>query len=769
LAQGAAGTMLAEKEASGGRLVQFDWAQLDYWTLVERLCVYSIAPLFGFLCFLFFVSGSTARSASLSSLSGKVALALVATAFVTILITLGTRLSGNLDSTYFRSLLEQREWRHFGFANSGCPFEGLYTLWNSQNYSMSLAVWVSGLLSDAGSRFYNSLIYLIISAELLVSITMLGRLVGLPWKVLCGTGLVALYLIFPTRGFEIHQIAALNVFAMELTALGILFLCLLVVSVKERPFKYAFVASLACGAALAYIAVYDLLGIVLLIPMFTIFGLAIFWDFGWKRYALMASFIGPVSIAILLVVKGQKDFSQPGFFAQELLNDRQSLYWVSILFQNVPGALVVGVGILGSIVGAFRRKGIARRIFCGTIVYTAAVLALGLITTANEDYLGPSMIYFEYPIWPLYFLGIASLVHEVSLMLSNARPRSAVRPERVFNGLSILVVIIVSLYAIFGATKPKARRELSWDTWPPSETTIIKKLASDIALEKGSAFKGYAYTQTVLTEAQQKSSPYQWIAIHLLDRLYVDRTGNDHRAFGLIYHGIPTVFQFGGLMSPRYYFCFSRIMGGGVEQMRSRVVANDLNPKFLEMIGVSRIISNEALSDPFRYTGTEEVVRDSTTLKLYALEDPNLGDYSPTVVKGFSDADEFVNKVRQGEIDFEKEVFLETVVSDTLSEATSSSFCFEQGGVRVRAKSDGRSLLVLPIEYSNCMRARSIAGKPVVILPANVVATGLLFEGEIEVVLTKRFGIFNHPLALLQDAAEFRKLLGRDAGSSSTR
>ncbi len=149
------------------------------------------------------------------------------------------------------------------------------------------------------------------------------------------------------------------------------------------------------------------------------------------------------------------------------------------------------------------------------------------------------------------------------------------------------------------------------------------------------------------------------------------------------------------------------------------------------------------------------------TLGLYEVPDPNLGNYSPTEVRRLGDAGEFIKACRSEEVDFRKVAFAERDVEGPLTESISSSMSFERSGIRVSAKSSGRSLLVLPVEFSRCMEVRQSKGEPVEVFPVNLVATGVLMEGEVELFLAKRFGILGNPFALLEDAHDFGKILAK--------
>jgi hypothetical protein len=71
-----------------------------------------------------------------------------------------------------------------------------------------------------------------------------------------------------------------------------------------------------------------------------------------------------------------------------------------------------------------------------------------------------------------------------------------------------------------------------------------------------------------------------------------------------------------------------------------------------------------------------------------------------------------------------------------------SSLIVERGGYRIEAESPGRSLLVLPVEYSHCLRAdlTTTGTNPPRLLRANLTMAAILFGGRLEGSLKCRLG-----------------------------
>jgi hypothetical protein len=87
--------------------------------------------------------------------------------------------------------------------------------------------------------------------------------------------------------------------------------------------------------------------------------------------------------------------------------------------------------------------------------------------------------------------------------------------------------------------------------------------------------------------------------------------------------------------------------------------------------------------------------------------------------------------------------------------------------VRVRATSLGTSLLVLPIQFSNSLRvvaAESGAGAPIRLIRVNLLETGVLFTGTINVKIAHVFGMFRDVKGRLRDIEDYKRLGIRETG-----
>ena len=77
-----------------------------------------------------------------------------------------------------------------------------------------------------------------------------------------------------------------------------------------------------------------------------------------------------------------------------------------------------------------------------------------------------------------------------------------------------------------------------------------------------------------------------------------------------------------------------------------------------------------------------------------------------------------------------------------------------RGGLHVSGRSDGTSLVVLPLQYSNCLRARDGRAR---LVRANLIMTGVIFSGAVDTDIFFDYGVFS-PGCRRADFADMKQL-----------
>ena len=116
----------------------------------------------------------------------------------------------------------------------------------------------------------------------------------------------------------------------------------------------------------------------------------------------------------------------------------------------------------------------------------------------------------------------------------------------------------------------------------------------------------------------------------------------------------------------------------------------------------------------------------------------NLGEFTPTEIIKIENFDKFESWVSAESIDWRRTVFLDPLTAEKVGSGLVSAKrvappIVVTNGLRLAAETDGRSVLLLPRQFSNCYVWRPDKGSSpkVTIVRANMLQIALLFEGSI--------------------------------------
>src|SRR5262245_28553699 len=148
------------------------------------------------------------------------------------------------------------------------------------------------------------------------------------------------------------------------------------------------------------------------------------------------------------------------------------------------------------------------------------------------------------------------------------------------------------------------------------------------------------------------------------------------------------------------------------------------------------------------------IVGEPGLWQIYELPHPNIGNYSPTEVLRAGSAAEITAMMREEKFDCMSQVVLSPSVHEPLVPATNMRLSLIRGGLHLSGASEGTSLVVLPQQFSNCLRARD---SRVRIVRADLMMTGVIFSDEIDTDIVFDYGIFT-PGCRWIDLADLQRL-----------
>jgi len=565
--------------------------------------------------------------------------------------------------------------------------------------------------------------------------------------------------------FRIGDLFSLTpIFAEHVAAAAVVLSLLLRIARRDSSARIKLVQDLvSCFLILAWVITVLPTFLILHIPFFTVatifltlFGKRSASPSTWKRIPLFWTGCGVIFGVFGFVphVYGLFKFTAASDSTIHMFSDRQGeLYFVSTLIFGTSFERIFSIiGLIGISLGA-RQSREMRYVAAITVTFLPLIWIYGWLNIVSANEIGPSGNYFEYTTFPILAIGTAVVTSRIWQFVSRILPRithnALIVPMALFFMVSIWVM----------QTNDDAYKLSQVKHYPPERPALIALLEREIGMYSDPTFRGRAITVTrpLLNSKFSPSEPI-WPSVHARDTFVLDGIGNDVRNTGLGYFGIPHVFDYSPLITP-FYFKFATyfLAKKGEIQLRNVVMTQRVNLPILKMIGVNFIISDVEQAD-LRLRATQKVA-DNYILRLYEIDDVNLGTYSPTNVLIDEKLDGQFALMDKVGFDSKKDVVVSENISGSFVPASDARMSVIKGDVHITAKSSGTSLLVLPLEYSRCFDVDNrISNSKIELFRADTLLTGIKFDLTLDAVLTFRTGPFHNSTCRIQDFHEYQSI-----------
>jgi hypothetical protein len=456
----------------------------------------------------------------------------------------------------------------------------------------------------------------------------------------------------------------------------------------------------------------------------------------------------------------------------------------SVIFS--PERMMVGGGLLGCLVAVWLGSARQRELALSVAFAEAVLIAVGVSNYWLDYWFGPSIWYFEAYLFPYFALYICFLLlvpliivwRVVLRAISVTFQRRIVMFANFATGL--VLPLAIGLYArAIGPTVQAASQEnpafLLASPLPQSESAITRILKSEIKLSPDQPFRGRVAVMTGRIFPEKREWQH-YANVHYLVYL---ATGNLHDGPGLWQDDVPTLMESNTLITPASFaFLRAFLTNPDDSQFRNIIGMRRIDPRILKTIGVRFVITDLPISGAtlraqipipvlpkarellgFSYRGD----LNRFDLYLYELDGVNLGQFSPTETKLAPDANQALGYLADGKIALDHTVVVGEQLSGPLTEAKLEQFTIGRDRYHVRASSAGRSILLLPIEFSRCLKISDAAGRAPRLVRADLMLTGILFEKQIDAQISFHTGPFHSPGCRLDDLADSNRMGMRDA------
>jgi len=550
-------------------------------------------------------------------------------------------------------------------------------------------------------------------------------------------------------------------------------LFLLIGQQKSLPRNLSAGAGFAVGA-FAVVLAYPV-GVIYFVPLMALYCLGLILtcesrtEFWWK--ASVSALIAAVMVIARVpqFVADLYGYSFGGYFFEfsperPAALEGTSLATISIYHLKDPRALIAFLIAFGaSATAALKAKGTLRRLAVAAFVCEAGTLAVMIVNlwTWQVPLPGTYAELGHAPMWGAFFVLAIIIVgmlidQRLTAWGSIAEPKYSSLMQRVIHRrgwfYASFLVLTTAGYWLFQVPPT------TLSDYPPRRTSSIELLIRELALAPGSQFRGRLTTVVPATLPGPATVDYFYEIVSNRYRRYL---GNDYWIDPSAFN-IPTLNESHYFTSPPS-FALTRIFFGkeGDGFGRTTILFTRFDLRIARLVGV-RMVATDAPDIPGG-TLVYEAKAGDTDLRIFRIEDTNVGQYSPTRTHRVGTAAEAITAMGAANFDPKGDAVVENEIADGLTPAASAAVTVDLGPTLiVRATSPGRSLLILPFDYSHCLRLEA-AGGGARLIPVNLQQTGLLFEERVEAKITYRFGLFRDSHCRAQDLRRADDLQIKDA------
>ena len=178
--------------------------------------------------------------------------------------------------------------------------------------------------------------------------------------------------------------------------------------------------------------------------------------------------------------------------------------------------------------------------------------------------------------------------------------------------------------------------------------------------------------------------------------------GNDEMSVGLWYFRVPTLFEYNQFLSPAFHALIKRTMQRPpIAHQRNITILTYPNARILKLLGVRYVLMPQPDASLGELRATED--RAGVQWGLIELPEPNLATYSPTSIETRRDLTSALDFVADDSVDLTKRAVTASPVVGALVPVQSSALAMANEDLHIVAKSAGRSLVIVPVEFSHCM------------------------------------------------------------------
>ncbi|MDP2620068.1 MAG: hypothetical protein Q8P46_07810 [Hyphomicrobiales bacterium] len=400
--------------------------------------------------------------------------------------------------------------------------------------------------------------------------------------------------------------------------------------------------------------------------------------------------------------------------------------------------------------------------------------------------------YFYLPLLPLWAIVLLSLVGRPLLIARRLAARTGLKswlhgvagtapagnPPRL-GFLSVLAVYFALTMTHFDLW-PTLTRNLSggdgashriWPYAAPMRTEFISILEREISLRPGDRFRGSlavvagtpgGQIRKMLGVGDDEPAPPSYYDS-------VEGVVRAHHGNSLLFDDrwlfrIPGLVEYGQAIDRALMAVATELLAPAFESREAHFArVKALNVDLLRAMGVRFVVTDLPRESHAETVSATFVSPQGLRLDLLELNQPNLGDFSPTDVEIVDDADAILGEMRKDAAGLARRAFVQVKDLPPLSRAGDAEFRFIRGGAAIRAKSAGTAALLLPLRYSKCLKIRDHleqngALRRPRLVRANLIHSLLVFDRRADLSIMWDFGLTGDTKCMAADVEAFDAL-----------
>jgi hypothetical protein len=432
----------------------------------------------------------------------------------------------------------------------------------------------------------------------------------------------------------------------------------------------------------------------------------------------------------------------------EVLGRPHAPEFTSVIFNAPLAKYLYGVSLLGWLLGLWLQRGRARLLVIAASVSWGVFLIYGACFLLSEGrWWLPLPIYMEHALWPLFATAAIagySCVARKGWLSSPVARRSLVASAWTTIFVAVALASSTFVMAWRGAARTGTPISETFNHPGPNELEFSDFVAEKIGLAGDRRFRGsialWAYGQDdaftmeklvirAVPWADEYSQMVSPQAIYFNHQLFKKDIGSDLNYFW------PWI---GATGSYEVLFRTFQVMG------------------LRYMAGYGPFPEAEAARFPSVAFPRRPTAAESGIWHVYELPRPNVGDYSPTELVTADSGAEMLEFMRRSDFDFARKAVVGSQGANLgpLVPAHDMQLTVIRGGLQVAGRSDGMSFVVLPQQFSHCLKPRD---PHVRLIRADFLLTGMIFSNSVNTDIRFDYGIFS-PACRRLDLADVKAL-----------